>query len=148
MLRPGIGCNRRRIGTASHIFFKPTQEHWIKPPLTLLPRGSDDGSRQPFTRISAQRVMLQPTKPVHEFRFGRIKTTVWANHSLSGEVWFNVQFARLYLASGEWQESTSFGRDDLPLIAKAADMAFAWIWSQSGSPNSRRPDSAVVPHSR
>jgi hypothetical protein len=88
--------------------------------------------------------MTQPVKPVHEFRFGRIKTTIWANHSPSCEVWFNVQFARLYLESGEWRESTSFGRDELPLVAKAADIAFAWIWSQSGSPNARRPDSTVM----
>jgi len=109
----------------------------------LVPHG-DDGSIQAFTLVSAQLVMLQPTKPVHEFRFGRIKTTIWANHSLNGEVWFNVQFGRLYLESGEWYESTSFGRDDLPLVAKAADVAFAWIWSQSGSTNARRPDSTAV----
>jgi hypothetical protein len=91
--------------------------------------------------------MMQPVKPVHEFRFGRIKTTIWANQSASGEVWFNVQLARLYLENGEWQESTSFGRDELPLVSKAADMAFAWIWSQSGS-NSRRTDSTAVPNDR
>ena len=64
------------------------------------------------------------TKPAHEFRLGRIKTTIWANQSTTGEMWFNVELVRLYSESDKWHESTSFGRDDLPLVAKAADMAF------------------------
>lgn len=74
--------------------------------------------------------MSQHTKPAHEFRLGRIKTTIWANQATRGEVWFSVEITRLYLDGDAWHESKSFGRDDLPLVAKAADMAFAWIWSQ------------------
>jgi hypothetical protein len=92
--------------------------------------------------------MTPHVKPIHEFRFGRIKTTIWANHSASGEVWFNVQFGRLYLESGEWRESTSFGRDELPLVSKAADMAFAWIWSQSALANYQHRDSTIAPNDR
>ncbi len=70
-------------------------------------------------------------RPAAEYRLGRIKATIWANQTGAGEVWFNVQIVRLYLEANQWQESTSFGRDDLPIVAKAADLAFAWIWSQS-----------------
>ena len=81
--------------------------------------------------------MATPTKPAAEYRLGRIKTTIWANHTAAGEVWFNVQVVRLYLEGNQWQESTSFGRDDLPIVAKAADMAFAWIWSQPRQQHTR-----------
>ncbi len=30
-----------------------------------------------------------------------------------------------------WKESTRFGRDDLPLVAKVADMAHTWIFGES-----------------
>ncbi len=30
-----------------------------------------------------------------------------------------------------WQDSTSFGRDDLPLVAKVADMAHTWIFQKT-----------------
>ncbi len=83
--------------------------------------------------------MTMRTKPVHEFRMGRIKATIWANHTPTGEVWFNVEVVRLYLEGDKWHESASFGRDDLPLVAKAADMAFAWIWAQSLPQTERRP---------
>jgi hypothetical protein len=82
--------------------------------------------------------MTQRMKPAHEFRLGRIKTTIWANQAPRGDVWFSVEIVRLYSESQKWHESTSFGRDDLPLVAKAADAAFAWIWSQSPAAYSGR----------
>lgn len=75
--------------------------------------------------------MTLRSKPANELRLGRIKATIWANHAAKGEVWYSVEIARLYLDGEQWRESTSFGRDDLPLVAKATDLAFAWIWSQS-----------------
>lgn len=74
--------------------------------------------------------MNQRMKPAHEFRMGRIKATIWANQTKEGEVWCSVEVVRLYSEGDKWHESTSFGRDDLPLVSKAAEMAFAWIWSQ------------------
>jgi hypothetical protein len=75
--------------------------------------------------------MAVRSKPATDFRLGRVKATVWANQAANGDVWYSVEIVRLYLDAEQWHESTSFGRDDLPLVAKAADMAFAWIWSQS-----------------
>ncbi|HEY2413799.1 MAG TPA: hypothetical protein VGI40_16225 [Pirellulaceae bacterium] len=92
--------------------------------------------------------MTQRMKPAHEFRFGRIKTTIWANQAAGGDVWFSVEIVRLYCEGEKWHESTSFGRDDLPLVAKASELAFAWIWSQSGSYGSQRSDSTPPPKSR
>jgi hypothetical protein len=73
--------------------------------------------------------MAQKKEPANRFRLGRIKFTIWANHT-KGEEWFNVEIKRSYKDGDEWQESTKFGRDDLPIVAKGADMAYAWIWEQ------------------
>ena len=72
--------------------------------------------------------MAQKKEPIHKFKLARIKVAIWANSSKTGETWFNVEIVRAYLDGDEWQDSTKFGRDDLPLVAKAADMAYAWIW--------------------
>jgi hypothetical protein len=69
-------------------------------------------------------------QPAHEIRLGRIRATVWANETESGTR-HNVTFSRLYKdASGAWKDSTSFGRDDLPLVAKVADAAHSWIFEE------------------
>lgn len=66
-------------------------------------------------------------KPVHEVRLGRVKAVIWEN--ASGETIFhNVTFARLYKDGEEWKESSSFSRDDLPLVQKVADFAHLWIY--------------------
>jgi hypothetical protein len=74
--------------------------------------------------------MAQKKEPAKKFRLGRIKVAIWSNQAKGGEVWFNIEITRSYKDGDEWQESTKFGRDDLPVVAKAADMAYAWIWEQ------------------
>jgi hypothetical protein len=47
-----------------------------------------------------------------------------------------VTLCRLYKPDGgDWQDSSSFGRDDLPLVAKVADMVHTWIFAQSQEQN-------------
>ena len=76
------------------------------------------------------------TKPVHEIRLGAIKAAVWANETQNG-VRHNVTLSRLYNDEEEWKSSDSFGRDDLPVVAKVADMAHTWIHQEgkNGKPN-------------
>lgn len=71
---------------------------------------------------------MSKSQPVHEVRLGNVRASIWANDGRHG-VWFTVSFSRLYRQAGEWESTTSFGRDELPLVAKAADMAYAWIWN-------------------
>jgi len=70
--------------------------------------------------------------PVHEVRLGRIKAAVWENTTENG-VRHNVTISRLYKDADKWKDSSSFGRDDLPLVMKVADQAHDWIFNQSGS---------------
>lgn len=77
-------------------------------------------------------------KPVHEVRFGRIKAAIWENETQNGAVRHNVTFQRIYRDdAGQWGTSDSFGRDDLPLLAKVADLAHTWIF-QNGRENGER----------
>ena len=71
----------------------------------------------------------QTKKPVHEIRLGSIKAAIWANDTQNG-VRHNVTLQRLYKDEDEWKSSDSFGRDDLLLVAKVANMAHTWIFEQ------------------
>ena len=73
-------------------------------------------------------------KPVHEVRLGVVKAAVWANDTKVG-VRYGVTFQRLYKDGDEWKVTNSFGRDDLPLVAKTADMAHTWIYQEGRNGN-------------
>lgn len=70
---------------------------------------------------------MSKNRPVHEIRMGRVRAAVWQNESEVG-IRHNVTFSRLYKDGGQWKDSTSFGRDDLPLLAKLADMAHTYLY--------------------
>lgn len=70
-------------------------------------------------------------KPVHEIRLGCIKAAIWANEIEGGGIRHNVQIRRLYKDGDDWKTSDSFGRDDLLIMAKVADMAHTWIFEQA-----------------
>lgn len=74
--------------------------------------------------------MAQKKRPVEEFRIGRINFSIWDNQTAKGKVWFNTVIERLYLDGGKLKTSTSYGCDDLPIVAKGSDMAYAWIRTQ------------------
>ncbi|WP_339888901.1 hypothetical protein [Rhodopirellula europaea] len=72
-------------------------------------------------------------KPAHEIRMGRIKAVIWENDTENG-VRHNVSICRIYKDdAGHWKDSSSFGRDDLPLIAKVSDLAHSWIFQATGA---------------
>lgn len=66
-------------------------------------------------------------KPVHQVRLGRIRAAIWLNNTDNGPR-HNVTVSRLYHDGGQWRDSTSFGREDLPLLAKVCDRAHDWIF--------------------
>ena len=68
-----------------------------------------------------------PNKPVDEVRIGRVKATIWRNETEDGKPRYNVVFARLYKNGDTWQSTPNFGRNDLLLHAKVADLAHTRI---------------------
>lgn len=82
---------------------------------------------------------MSANRPVYEVRFGHVKAAVWANE-FDGVLRHNVTLQRLYKNGDEWKSSQSFGRDDLPLVAKVADAAHTWIFQQVQETNGREQD--------
>lgn len=70
-------------------------------------------------------------RPVHEVRLGRIRAAIWENETQNGTR-HNVTVSRLYKDGDDWKDSASFGRDDLPLVAKVCDQAHSWIFEHRG----------------
>ena len=65
--------------------------------------------------------------PAHEIRVGNVRATIWRN-SKPHSVWYSVSIERRYRQEETWKTSNSFGADELPLVCKAAEMAYGWIW--------------------
>src|SRR3954451_19821382 len=66
-------------------------------------------------------------RPVHSVRLRNIRAAVWANEGEQGAR-YKATFCRLYKdKEGFWRSTDSFGRDDLLLLAKVADIAHTWI---------------------
>lgn len=74
-------------------------------------------------------------RPVHEIRLGRIRAAIWENETQNGTR-HNVTLSRLYKDGDDWKDSTSFGRDDLPLVGKVADLAHTWIFQAAAEARS------------
>ena len=74
-------------------------------------------------------------RPVHEIRIGRIKAAIWGNETQNGTR-HNVTVSRIYKDGDEWKDSNSFGRDDLPLVAKVVDRAHDWIFDNAAAASS------------
>ena len=78
--------------------------------------------------------MSSGNRPVHEIKLGRVRASIWTNKNDRQDVWFSVSISRFYRDGDDWKTTTaSFGRDDLPLVSKAAEMAYAWIWNAQGT---------------
>lgn len=76
--------------------------------------------------------MTDKARPIHEMRLQSVKAAIWQNGPTC-----NVTFSKLYKdGDGKWQQSTSFGRDDLLLLAKIADECHTWICEQAVSGSS------------
>ena len=72
---------------------------------------------------------MSSNKPVAVVRIGAVKAAIWPNQTESGVVRHNVTFSRIYKdAEGNWKSTSSFGRDDLLVVAKLADMAHTKIF--------------------
>lgn len=69
-------------------------------------------------------------QPAHEIRLGAIKVAIWENET-TAETRHNVTVTRIYKDGDQWKQTESFGRDDLPLLAKVVDLAHSWIFEHA-----------------
>ena len=73
---------------------------------------------------------MASNRPVHEIRLGPIKAAIWANETKVG-LRHSIKVSRLYRDGDDWATSDTFGRDDLPLVSKVADLAHTWIFAET-----------------
>jgi hypothetical protein len=67
-------------------------------------------------------------KPAKEIQAGMVRALIWAGNGGKG-VEYTITFHKLRKVNGVWKMSSKFGRHDLPLVAKAADLAHAWFYA-------------------
>jgi hypothetical protein len=77
-------------------------------------------------------------KPAHTIRIGRIEIAIWANDNGSGQTLHNTTITRSYKDGDVWKDTNSFRPEDLPIVSKVADFAYAWIQEQRATGSRRR----------
>lgn len=82
---------------------------------------------------------MSTNKPIHTIRIARVKAAIWQNETEAGTR-HNVTFTRLYKDGEQWKDSTSFGREDLLLLAKLADAAHTWLYQSAADPQPSEED--------
>jgi len=82
---------------------------------------------------------MNSRRPIHEIRFGFVKAAIWENQG-KDNTWYNVTFQRNYKDGKDWKFADNFNRDDLLVLAKAADQAHTWICDQRATNNDRQRD--------
>lgn len=75
---------------------------------------------------------MEKKRPIHEIRLGRVRAAIWENDGDGDRVHRGVTFSRLYKDGDQWRDSTSFGRQDLLLLGKVADLAHTFLSQQTG----------------
>jgi len=70
-------------------------------------------------------------KPEKELRDGQIKATIWKNASKKADStpFYSIQFSRIYKVEDQWNETTSFGREDLLKVQNLANIAYRYVSS-------------------
>lgn len=74
-------------------------------------------------------------RPIHVIRRKGVKASIFVNRS--GESEFSkVTVQKIYRDdSGNWKTTTSFGRDDLPIVSLVTKRAWEWILEREAEPN-------------
>lgn len=71
-------------------------------------------------------------RPAQEFRLGSIRAAIWQRQGVHGPL-FHITVSRLYRDRDDrWASSSSFGREDVPLLVKVLEDAHTWTYLQSG----------------
>ena len=73
---------------------------------------------------------MAENKPVKTMRLGRIRAAIFRNPTDDGGEWYGVVITRRYRTGDKWADTTTFTRDDLPVVGQVVAMAYAWIWEQ------------------
>jgi hypothetical protein len=83
----------------------------------------------------------QKPKPIHEVKLGRVRAAIWENATDKG-TWCKVTFSRLFKdKSNKWQDSDSFAKEDLLLLAEVVRQAALILYHDE--PDGQRTEGPV-----
>ncbi|MDV6031416.1 MAG: hypothetical protein F9B45_15205 [Phycisphaera sp. RhM] len=85
---------------------------------------------------------MADNRPIHEIRLGLVKAAIWQHQADQG-FRYSLSIKRIYRKDDRWESTTSFGRDDLPLVIKVADLAHSWIFQQQAMDRTNASDEAA-----
>ena len=80
--------------------------------------------------------MTDHRQPLQSFRAGAVRASVWLNNGSEDRPFLTVTIGRSYKdGNDEWNETNSFGRDDLPKVRLVSDQAYGYIFSKTQEMN-------------
>lgn len=77
--------------------------------------------------------------PVHTIRHRSIKASIWKNQTAKGAM-YDVRITRSYKVNDVWHETSSFGFDDLLVVAKLMYDAHSHITGLRANEPASHPD--------
>ena len=91
----------------------------------------NEQTQQTNGNAEEQRATMPKRRPIAEIPVGSVRAAIWLNQTTTGSPIYNVTVSRVYKdREGNWCKSESFGRDELPLLARAIDLAQDFIYSK------------------
>lgn len=74
-------------------------------------------------------------KPIHVLRRRGVKVSVFENRA-GDTIFHKIAIQKIYRDDGGvWKTTTSYARDDIPIITLLADQAWEWILDREAEPN-------------
>ena len=71
-------------------------------------------------------------QPLKRIKIGLISATIWGNKTEGGTIRYGVTIVRNFKKGDTWKETSSFGLDDLPVVAKISDLALKAVLELQG----------------
>jgi hypothetical protein len=104
----------------------------------LLPSFAHVLSISPFFMATTRKTVVRSNKPVQAFRMRGISASVFANEVTTDDgrelTRYDVSVQRRYRDGDEFKTTTSFRRDDLPILQLLARRAWEFIVDEEAAP--------------
>lgn len=71
-------------------------------------------------------------QPIKRIKIGLISATIWGNETEGGATRYSITIVRNFKKGDTWKETSSFGLDDLPTVAKVSDLALEAVLELQG----------------
>ena len=80
-----------------------------------------------------EKKQTKDNNPAQQLRAGALSVSIWEKQH-DGKTFWSATPSRAFTRDDgkTWEYSDQFGRDDLPVVSRLMDMAFAWIVVRGG----------------